>query len=178
MKKIIKIYIFCFLFSIISPVFAQDKYPKPPHNNLRLFYIQHSNNHNTFVYDAKLIGSNFDKKNPVDQYRIVYTDGGVKKPLTEIQKKMAYGLDITNVALNKYEMYLVVSKDVKLNLVLDNDGKPKVWTIVDNKKMYLNRIFVKIKDNSKSLKPDVDHVVFEGLDFVSGKPVQAIKKIS
>ena len=74
-------------FFTILTSFVQDNYPFPSKSENRLFYIQHSNNHNTFVYDAIFSGSNFDLKKPVNSYRIVYTDGGVKKPLTEIQKK-------------------------------------------------------------------------------------------
>nr|WP_317633143.1 DUF4833 domain-containing protein [uncultured Flavobacterium sp.] len=172
------LFITFFIICNLNLVYGQNNYPKPPLSHLRLFYIQHSNNHNTYVYDAKMIGKNFDKKNPVEQYRIVYTDGGVKKTLTEIQKKMAYGLNITHNAVDQFEMFLVVSKDVKLHLILDSNGKPKVWTIVDNKKMFLDRIFIQIKEGSKGLKPDVSYVVFEGSDYSTGKPTKATKKIS
>lgn len=170
-------FLFLFYISVIFSTFGQDNYPVPPRNENTLFYIQHSNNHNTYMYEAKLIGLNFDINNPVDSYRIVYTEGGKRKSLTEIQKKMAYGLDIKNTGVNLYEMYLAVSKDIKLNLFLSETGKPKVWVNIDNRKIILTRIFVQIKKESKSLKPDVENVIFEGDDFISGSKVKVIKKI-
>jgi len=155
----------------------QEKYPNPPKKDNTLFYIQHSDNHNTFVYEAKFSGSNLDSKNPVNTYRIVYTEGGIIKPLTTIQKKMAYGIDTKMKSLNVFEMYLVVAKDVKLFLFLDEASKPKVWTEINNKKIILNRIFVQIKKGNNILKPDVDHVVFEGNDFISGNKIKLVKNI-
>lgn len=172
-----KIYLILFVLSVVYSSFSQDDYPIPPKNEYSLFYIQHSNNHNTFIYDAVLIGSNINSKNPIDSYRIVYTEGGKKKPLSEIQKKMAYGLDIKKIGTNIFEMYLVVSNDVRLVLFLDEKGKPKVWTIINNKKIILNRIFVQIKKGSSSLKPDVENVIFEGTDFTSGNKLKLVKKI-
>ena len=166
---------FDFFFFTILTSFGQENYPIPPKSENRLFYIQHSNNHNTFVYDAIFSGSNFDLKKPVNSYRIVYTDGGVKKPLTEIQKKMAYGLDIKKTGNNIFEMYLAVSKDVKLVLFLNEKGQPKVWTIINNKKIILSRIFVQIKKGSSSLKPAVENVIFEGTDFTSGSKLNLVK---
>ncbi len=170
-------FLFLFHIALTFSSFGQDNYPIPKKNENSLFYIQHNNNHNTYIYEAKLIGSNFDVKNPVDSYRILYSEGGKRKSLTEIQKKMAYGLDIKKTGTNLFEMYLAVSKDVKLNLFLNGSGKPKVWVKIDNKKIILNRIFVQIKKGSNSLKPDVENVIFEGDDFVSGNKVKVIKKI-
>ena len=91
---------------------------------------------------------------------------------------MAYGLDIKKTGNNIFEMYLAVSKDVKLVLFLNEKGKPKVWTIINNKKIILSRIFVQIKKGSSSLKPDVENVIFEGTDFTTGGKIKLVKKMN
>jgi hypothetical protein len=49
-------YSFFFLVSICSfSGYSQNDYPEPAaKNTTRLFYIQHSDNHNTYVYDANI----------------------------------------------------------------------------------------------------------------------------
>jgi hypothetical protein len=42
-------------------------------NSTRLFYIQHSDNHNTYVYDANIKAGIIDSSQPINAYRIVYT---------------------------------------------------------------------------------------------------------
>jgi hypothetical protein len=51
----------------------------------RLFYIQHSDNHNTYVYDANIKAGIIDSSQPINTYRIVYTQNGIK-PLSRLQK--------------------------------------------------------------------------------------------
>ena len=76
------------LFSFL--VNAQQGYPVPPKSENRLFYIQHNDNRNTFVYDALFSSKGIlDANNPVDIYRILYAEDGSKKPLTSIQKKIS-----------------------------------------------------------------------------------------
>jgi hypothetical protein len=163
--------IFTFLLTCTS-IFAQENYPIPKENPTRLFYIQHSNNFNTFVYDANVINdSTINKKNPVHDYRIEYSDNGEIKPLSEIQKVMAYGLSITYISPNLFEMYLAANKNKLLYLTLDSNLKPIVYTTVNDKKMVLDKLFVKIKDGSSEFDPDVEYLLFVGRDFSTNEDV-------
>ena len=77
------LFIYLLLFSFI--VKAQEGYPAPPKSENRLFYIQHNENKNTFVYDAIFAAKGvLDDDNPVDIYRILYDEDGQKKPLNPI----------------------------------------------------------------------------------------------
>jgi hypothetical protein len=49
----------------------------------RLFYIQHSDN--TYVYDANIKAGIIDSSQPINTYRIVYTQNGIK-PLSRHKK--------------------------------------------------------------------------------------------
>ena len=162
----------CFLlFFFFIETYGQNNYPVPDETSTRLFYVQHSKNHNTYVYDARMDGKSINKKKPINQYRIVYTDGGIKKPLTAIQKDLAYGLETKPQGFNFYEMYLSGAKTLKLYLVLNSNGKPQVYVTINNHKLYLDRIFIKLKDGTTGLNVKAEYVLFEGRDFNTNEKI-------
>lgn len=162
-------FFFCFFSSTI--IFSQENYPIPEKTATRLFYIQHSNNHNTYVYDANMEGESINIKNPIDEYRIVYTEGGVKKPLSNIQKQFAYGMNTKIIAPNLIEMHLAASSKLKFYLIHNPNQKPKVYVTINNRKLYLENIFVELEDSSTSIKTKAKYVLFSGQDFISGATV-------
>ena len=101
---------------VVNFVFAQKEYPIPPITENRLFYIQHDGNHNTYVYDAAFIKANLlNDLKPVTIYRIVYTEGGVKKKLTRIQETLAYGLGVfLNTPHKKIRTVVLVDRSHKI----------------------------------------------------------------
>jgi hypothetical protein len=63
-------------FFLVSIAFFQDIHKTTTQNQqhtTRLFYIQHSDNHNTYVYDANIKAGIIDSSQPINTYRIVYT---------------------------------------------------------------------------------------------------------
>lgn len=82
---------FCFLL-FSAGCFAQEGYPEPEKTTNRLFYIQHSKNHNAYVYDANISNGVLNTTEPVTEYEIVYTDKGQKRPLSGLQRRMAESL--------------------------------------------------------------------------------------
>lgn len=154
---------FALFFSFILN--AQDGYPVPPKSANRLFYIQHNENKNTFVYDAVFSSKDIlDANNPVDIYRILYAENGEKKSLTAIQKKLAYGLDIEKVEKNVYHLTLVSYPKQKLILKLDAHKNPIVETTVNNKLITLNRVFLKQKKGTTGISVKLDYILFYGKD--------------
>ncbi|HAD79149.1 DUF4833 domain-containing protein [Empedobacter falsenii] len=158
------------LFSFV--VNAQQGYPVPPKSENRLFYIQHNDNKNTFVYDALFSSKGIlDDDNPVDIYRILYAEDGSKKPLTSIQKKLAYGLDIKKIEKNVFQLTLVSYPTQKLTLKLDSQKNPIVQTTVNNKLIILNRVFLKQKKGTAGISVKLDYILFYGKDK-NGKSVE------
>jgi hypothetical protein len=166
-------FFFCFFSNTI--VFSQENYPKPEKTATRLFYIQHSNNHNTYVYDANMEGESINTKNPIVEYRIVYTEGGVKKPLSKVQKDFAYGMNTKIIAPNLKEMHLAASSKLKFYLIHYPNQKSKVYVTINNRKLYLENIFVELEDSSTSIKTKAKYVLFSGKDFTSNE--NAIEKL-
>lgn len=147
----------------------QQGYPVPADAPGRLFYIQHSSNHNTYVYDANLKA---DKKlntaDPVKVYRIDYTKskGGVKGELTAMQRKMAYGVAINKVDAKSCEFTLAAYDEKTLYLKLDKNNKPYVVAEVNGKKLVLAKLFLKLKGAA-----NVEYIEFTGKDEATGKVV-------
>lgn len=152
-------------------VVAQEGYPTPSKSENRLFYIQHNENKNTFVYDAMFSSKGvLDELNPVDIYRILYAENGEKKPLTSIQKKLAYGLEVKKIEKNVFQLALVSFPKQKLTLKLDAEKNPIVQTTVNNKLITLSRVFLKQKKGTAGLSVKLEHILFYGKDK-NGKSV-------
>lgn len=158
------IYLFALIFFSIHAQ-AQKDYPVPPHTTNRLFYIQHNESKNTFVYDAVFsTKGNFNEEDPVNIYRILYEQKGEKKPLTGIQKKLAYGLKIKNKEKNVFLLTLVSYPSQQLILKLSTKNTPIVVTTVNGKDMVLNKVFLKKKNGTGGLSVKLDYILFHGTD--------------
>ncbi|UIR55489.1 DUF4833 domain-containing protein [Sphingobacterium sp. SRCM116780] len=150
--------------------FSQTGYPTPPKKANMLFYIQHSEGHNTYVYEANVAAkSKLNTEEPVHIYRILYDKNGEIKPLTKIQEKFAYGIQSESVGNNAFEIALVAYKDQKLYLRMNKAGKPFVETTLNGHKFNLQRIFIKQKDGTSGLSTQVDYLVFYGTDQKGNK---------
>lgn len=154
--------------------FSQKKYPVPTLNERSLFYIQHSNNTNTFIYEAKYAKGKLDSSDPIHTYRILYEEGGVVKPINALQKKMAYGVESTVCNGNSCSFVLAAVKEHKLFLTTDVKGKYYVYTTVNGKKMSVDHIFIKIKESSTGFNVKAESITFTGKLLSSGKKVSEV----
>lgn len=169
MKTFVYLLVFC-----AAPLLSvlQKGYPVPPESPARLFYIQHDRNHNTFVYDANLLANkSLHAKEPIDIYRIVYTDGGKKEALSGLQRKMAYGVTCSKLHNGHFEFCLVSFPGKKFYLKPGTDGRHVVTTTINGKEMVLNRIFLATK-NESVLNPKLDYADFYGKCAKSGKEMR------
>lgn len=163
MKKLL----FCMMILVPLLHFAQKGYPTPPDAQNRLFYIQHSNNHNTFVYDANVMpGHKLKTGDPIDVYRLTYAKDGRKEALTAMQRKMAYGVTLSSSSASSCEFTLAAYPSKKLLLNLGKDGRPYVTTNINGKNIILNRMYLQMG----KLGTNVLHIDFYGKD-VSGKEI-------
>jgi hypothetical protein len=147
---------------------AQHNYPTPPEAKARLFYIQHSNNHNTFVYDANLEGKSLDATEPVKVYRLTYTKGGIKEELSNVQRKMAYGVTLVSTDPASCSFTLAAYPAKKIFVHLEKDGKPSASINVNGKNIVLKKLFLL----SNKLGTTVEYIDFYGKDTATGKEVK------
>jgi hypothetical protein len=165
------IFSFIFLFFCSYSCFSQSNYPEPTKTAARLFYIQHSNNHNTYVYDANIKGGTIDSSEPINEYQIVYTEKGIHKPLSSIQKRLAYGMILEESQPNLFKLHLAASEKIYFYLTYNESEGARVYVTVNKHKMYLDKMFVQLKEGLLGLKAKAEYVLFFGKDYNSGKPI-------
>jgi len=165
------------LVTIISGnLLAQSKNPSPLHfptpkniDNM-LFYIQRDPNINTAIYAINYQeNGKIDKSNPIKAYWIRYAEKGVKKDFTYIQRKFAYGIESKALNNEDFELQFVSYKKLPLTLKkTDSDQKYHVFVTVNQKKIQVEKIFVRIEGGSFWL-PNVKYAEVTGIDTASNK---------
>ncbi len=163
--------IFFLMFFCLCSGYSQNDYPEPAKTPTRLFYIQHSNNHNTYVYDANIKEEIIDPSQPINQYRIVYTQNGIKKPLSGIQRKFAYGMILLESEPDLFKFRLASRKRLFFYLNYDISEGARIYVTVNKHKMYLDKMFVQLKNGIFGINVKAKYVLFYGEDYNSAKPV-------
>lgn len=167
------------LVNIISGnLLAQSKNPSPLHfptpkniDNM-LFYIQRDPNTNTAIYTLNYQeNGKIDKSNPIKAYWIRYAEKGEKKDLNYLQRKFAYGIETKTINNVEFEFQFVSYKKLALTLKkLDSDQKYHVFVNVNQKKIQIEKIFVRIEGGSFWL-PNVKYAEVTGIDVSSNKVI-------
>ena len=167
------------LVTIISGnLWAQSKNPSPlqfptPKNiDNMLFYIQRDPNTNTAIYTINYQeNGKIDKSNPIKAYWIRYAEKGVKKDFTYIQRKFAYGIESKALNNDDFELQFVSYKKLPLTLKkTDSDQKYHVFVTVNQKKIQVEKIFVRIEGGSFWL-PNVKYAEVTGIEVSSNKTI-------
>jgi hypothetical protein len=148
----------------------EDKFPVPPDNISRLFYVQRSPNANTIIYELNEHDGKLDTEAPIHVYWLRYGDKGQKEELSYIQRKFAYGLTFKPKANDQYDVRFVSYKKFPLTLMKAGDGKYHIFATIDQKEMILSRIFIKIEGGSFWI-PNVVYVELKGTDPSTGREI-------
>lgn len=176
-------WVFVALFLNLS-VYAQNdnsnpsplKFPTPQGISNQLFYLQRDPNTNTIIYELNVNKEgDLNKKEPVKVYWVRYGEKGEKEELSFIQRKFAYGIQTKELGNNQYELRFVSHKKLPLYLMKSADDKKyHVYITVNQKKIQLHRIFVRIEGGSFWL-PNVKYVELRGLN--TANKAQTIERI-
>jgi len=149
---------------------GDDKFPTPPDNISRLFFVQRSPNTNTIIYELNNKDGKLDTETPIHVYWLKYADQGQKEELNYIQRKFAYGLIFKQTGNEQYDVRFVSYKKFPLTLMKAGDGKYHIFATIAQKQMILSRIFVKIEGGSFML-PNVIYVELKGNDPTTGREI-------
>ncbi|WP_443943700.1 DUF4833 domain-containing protein [Pedobacter sp. AW1-32] len=154
------------------------KFPTPKNISNQMFYVQRDPNTNTIICQLNLdANGEVVKKTPVNVFWMRYGDNGEKKELSYIQRKFAYGIDSKDMGNGQFELRFVSHKKLPMYLSKSAvDKKYHVYATINNKKMILERIFLRIEGGSFWL-PNVKYVEIKGYDAADfSKPlVERIK---
>lgn len=163
-----------FFFSCFVPVYAQTadnsnpsplKFPTPKGIANQLFYLQRDPNLNTLIYELNLgKDGEVDREEPVLAYWIRYGEGGKKQDLSYVQRKFAYGVQSKELGKDHFEIRFVSHKKLPLYLLRsEEDKKFHIYVTVNNRKLQLERVFVRIEGGTFWL-PNVRYVELKGKD--------------
>ncbi len=170
--------LFIFLFiSLNFAAAAQNGFPVPMGNQKQLFYLQRTPNTNTIVYELNYKNGEIDRENPIHEFWIRYQENGQRQELSYIQRKFAYGIKTTKLADNRYELRFVSYKKYKMYLEPGPDKKLSVYTIINNKKVMLTSIFLKIKEGGSFWSPNIEYVEVSGIEPASRLVIREKLKI-
>ena len=157
---------------------AQSKNPSPLHfptpkniDNM-LFYIQRDPNINTAIYAINYQeNGKINKSDPIKAYWIRYAEKGEKKDFSYIQRKFAYGIESKTVNNEEFQLQFVSYKKLSLTLKkIDSDQKYHVFVNVNDKKIQVEKIFVRIEGGSFWL-PNVKYAEVTGIETSSNKTI-------
>ena len=141
----------------------------------RLFAIERSKNKNTVLYEANLVRVTesadevpvLDKKTPVTVTWIRLSDDdctpehATRKGLGWAELKFAYGASAKAKGDGHFDVTLTAFNKRKLDVFLDDAGKPHAHVTIDGQVGRLSRIYVEAHDRSIGL-PKVDYIELIG----------------
>ncbi|MEZ7500415.1 DUF4833 domain-containing protein [Flavobacterium sp. Arc3] len=151
--------------------FSQENYPTPKKTKTLLFYIQHSNNHNTYLYEINMNGQTVNSSDPIKEYRILYATDGSKKELTKMQKKIAYGIVLISLTDNLYKFRLAATDELSFYLNFEKKVPPRIYVTINNQKMYLDKMFIQLEETKLGKNIKIAYILFYGNDYKSNKAV-------
>lgn len=175
-KSLIVITILVNIFS--ENLMAQSKnssplnFPTPKNVDNMLFYIQRDPNINTAIYAINYQeNGKINKSNPIKAYWIRYAEKGEKKDFSYIQRKFAYGIESKALNDEEFELQFVSYKKLPLTLKkVDSDQKYHVFVNLNQKKIQVEKIFVRIEGGSFWV-PNVKYAEITGIDASSNKRI-------
>ncbi len=148
------------------------KFPTPKNISNQLFYVQRDPNINTVICQLNIDNDGeLNQDHPVNVFWVRYGEKGEKKDLNYIQRKFAYGVNTRNLGNGQFQLTFVSYKKLPLILSKSNaDKKYRVYATVNNKKMILDRIFLRIEGGTFWV-PNVKYVEFRGYDVANTSKV-------
>lgn len=135
-----------------------------------LFFIKRNTDKNLVVYDANLLSNKaLDPDKPVSIYWIRYTEGGVIKELNYLQRKLAYGMELTKIENSNsiYEGKIAAYNKKVVRITYNKEGKPIALITINGKWQQLHHIYLHISDPN-ALIPKVAYLEIVGRDLSSG----------
>ncbi len=179
MKALLAKQLLGYLLLTAVPGLAQDslKFPVPSGNPNQLFYLQRSQNTNTVVYELNIKNGLLDSATPIHIFWICYAEKGQQEELTALQRKYTYGVKVTSISKDNYELRFLATKKQTFQLMKGSDNLFHVYGLIDGKRAILSSIYLQM-DGGTLLKPHFDYVLTKGIDAETGDAVMEKSKPS
>jgi hypothetical protein len=132
-----------------------------------LFRISRSHDADEIFYEVSLDSDGrLYAGSPVDIYWVRKTKVLVREPLTWLQNRYSYGIRFIETS-SDHAIFKFVSFDKEFKLEKAVEGRFRVYTILDNRPVVVERIFVQF-DGGTFLAPVISEVILYGRDVESG----------
>jgi len=113
----------------------------------RLFHLERSKNRNVVCYDVNVTNGTLDAKNPVKVYWIRVEEGGIKKDLSYLQRKLAYGYKV--IAHKNNESTVILNAYDKMPVkICKRKGRWIAAISINGKEVKISKLYVKSKPNN------------------------------
>ena len=134
-----------------------------------LFQIERSKNANEIHYAAQVTkDGSLDAKEPIAAFWVMKAEDGRREGLTFMEKKMAYGFDLTARGA-EWDLKLAAAPERAIK-VMNVGGRWRAQTQLNGKSAYLQKIFITTKEGG--VMPTVISIDLYGEDAASGKTIQ------
>lgn len=134
-----------------------------------LFQIERSKNANEIHYAAQVAkDGSLDAKEPIAAFWVMKAEDGRREGLTFMEKKMAYGFDLTARGA-EWDLKLAAAPERAIKVV-SVGGRWRAQTQLNGKAAYLQKIFITTKEGG--VMPTVISIDLYGEDAASGKAIQ------
>lgn len=162
MKRFLAAVLLVFL---VFPVFAEEKNEDPVVH--RLFHIERNKNTNIVVYDAlTLAGGDLLDEDPVIVYWLKLAEGGHRKDLKGIEKRMAYGFSVKEREGNR--LTLEMKADVGRDVTVEPRGESyNAFMDINGRRAVVEKIYIFAKEGG--LLPSVEYLELFGKDPDTGE---------
>jgi hypothetical protein len=144
----------------VSAALAGDPTPQ------RLFHIERNKNANIVCYDAMVLpDGTLREKDPVEVYWLKLAEGGERKGLKWIERRMAYGIKVTEHGGDRVE--LDMRADVKRPVFVEAvDDTARALMDIGGRRAVVERIYI-FADES-GVMPKVLYLELFGFDAATG----------
>ena len=136
----------------------------------RLFIIARSKNANIVRYDARLnVEGGLDLENPVVAYWILAAEDNRREGLSWLERRLAYGYELSDVNERGFRMRLSASGRRPLTIERDGARGFRARTQIAGRPAFLRKVFVSTDEGG--VLPSVNYVELHGIDAARSSPL-------
>lgn len=151
-----------------NSVFAT--FPVPPASKDLLFYLQRNKNANTIVYEVGRDASGkLHAEEPVNVNWLRHTEGGIREPLSLMERSIAYGVSHRHTKEGMATMKFVASEKYPFIVQIRPGGQAEAWISLNGRMARLHHVYVQAVEGS--WRPKVAYVDIYCTDVLTGRPV-------
>ncbi|NQU55108.1 MAG: DUF4833 domain-containing protein [Bacteroidetes bacterium] len=143
-------------------------------NEISLFKIERNRDCDEVIYNVKITDNRIRRcKNPLHIFWQLNSGNSETKPLTLIQKKYGYGVNITKELPNEIHFTIAALPNQPFIVKEIKSGTLKAFTNIDNQEIAVNSISISFVEGTK-WTAEISYVQLNGTDADTNKEIEKI----